>query len=1102
MATPAPAKWPQLSDFQEAMEEPRLCFQDPELQRSQPKRDPLGFPRIITGNFAGVCELRSGTQRWAVRFFWRQVSDQQRRYNIISQHLGNLKSQVFVDFQYKREGIRVHGKWYPIVIMEWVEGEPLSVFIEQRLGDPATLLSLAQQWRGLVIPLLRGLHVAHGDLQHGNVLVTPSSQIKLVDYDGMFVLPLKGEKSPELGHPNYAHPKRTPNNYDETLDNFPALVIYLSLVALANEPGLWRQFYTGENLILSAPDYKNPRQSAVMQRLKNSRDPYVKYLADCLERYCQGLLSQVPDLETVLSGAPAPASKPIHSSTPIASAPVSAPPQAQTSTSSPVSLQDATTNSVPWWQPAHTPSRHPHTVPPPNSSARSSSATRQGHAQIYFIEKNEIGFPDLEVNCGIKRESVTYANKGSGSLSGTVTTDAPQLLQVSPTALTQNSGDVEVSLDTGQLTWGRSYSQNVIINYNGADSPKKIPVRFRVKDSKVVIDAFNGLAKATLITSVFLGFVTEFMLGSLGVYVTFVEYLTIPLAAVLLTGLAVLALRWHSVRFLTQNGINGKSQAVVWARILAPSAICLGIFSLFTLTEQDPGSLVAVPKAPLATPARPSSGTAAPTLPPPPSASTAPTLRPLTSIESNLLYKIRNATLNMKDCGEKGIVKLKNGFFEEPYIRDDGKTSYSCQLWMDDVFAIGNLNRDGVDDAAIVVYSTGGGSGIFFEHHLLVQNKGRFVDVRSFELGDRVIIHSLSIETGEVLVDITSHGPDDPRCCPTNRQMQRYSLESTPIDPSELSSTPAQPIPQPLSSDTAAPNLPSPLPQSGTQWAEGEHHVYDMLVYASINGGIDYEAQILEKRRSLEALNVKPPSGDSKKARGFNDRGRALIQNSQVADAVQAFEEAYRTNPADAEIVNNLGYAYMKNGNLDAAEQFLYQALVLSPARSNAWANLGQIYAEQGNLAASVAGFANAYRFSRNQDATRRFLQGLVDKEDSKVQEAVKQTLQLKLVQAGRNDTPALSDQPPTGAAVSSATQAVEFSPGVYKVVRETTLRRSPGDDADIITQLHKGMKVHVVRTAGVGWLRIESSHTDRPPGYLRPEDIVAIEEKQNQKVQ
>jgi len=296
--------WPQLTDYGDVIQSPRQSFKDPELKVSHPKLGPTGLPFLISGNFAVVCEMRNSKQRLAVRCFSRPVTDQQRRYNLISQRLTDLKVESLVGFEFLPQGILVGGKWYPIVKMEWADGEPLNNFVERNLQKPVVLQELARKWRRL-IGQLRGLYIAHGDLQHGNVLVDSGGNVKFVDYDGMFVPQLRGEKSPELGHDNFRHPKRTPDYFDETLDNFPALVVYVSLLALAAEPGLLNQFHSGENLILSASDYKSPTRSAVMQRLKKNPDPQVKYLTECLERYCHGSIKQVLDLEKILEGAPA-----------------------------------------------------------------------------------------------------------------------------------------------------------------------------------------------------------------------------------------------------------------------------------------------------------------------------------------------------------------------------------------------------------------------------------------------------------------------------------------------------------------------------------------------------------------------------------------------------------------------------------------------------------------------------------------------------------------------------------------------------------------------------------------------------------------------------
>lgn len=164
--------WPDPADYQDAIRNPRICFQDSALRAGSVALTRQGLPRVASGNFASVYELRNGTQRWAVRCFLRQVVDQQRHYALLSQHLTGRWLSSLAKFAYLSQGIRVRGQWYPIVKMEWVEGEPLHTFVMRHVHDAKTLLALAAQWRGLVNSL-RGSRLAHGDLQHGNVLVTP-----------------------------------------------------------------------------------------------------------------------------------------------------------------------------------------------------------------------------------------------------------------------------------------------------------------------------------------------------------------------------------------------------------------------------------------------------------------------------------------------------------------------------------------------------------------------------------------------------------------------------------------------------------------------------------------------------------------------------------------------------------------------------------------------------------------------------------------------------------------------------------------------------------------------------------------------------------------
>lgn len=291
--------WPNHADYSDAVQNPELCFDLPELQTGVVATNPLGLPRALSGNFATVYEITGGGETHAVRCFIRQVTNQQARYSALQRYFEPLALPFLVPFEFVEQGIRVSRRMLPIVKMAWVAGAPLHNWIERNISAPEQLAWLAADWREL-LRQLKEHRIGHGDLQHGNVLVTDDGDLKLVDYDGIYVPLFARERSPELGHANYQHPRRTPELYDERLDHFSALLIYLSLRALAAEPALWTEYFNGDNLLATAVDLRVPRCSALWPRLLQSPDDDVRRLTVLLTDYLRVAPEQVPDLETVL----------------------------------------------------------------------------------------------------------------------------------------------------------------------------------------------------------------------------------------------------------------------------------------------------------------------------------------------------------------------------------------------------------------------------------------------------------------------------------------------------------------------------------------------------------------------------------------------------------------------------------------------------------------------------------------------------------------------------------------------------------------------------------------------------------------------------------
>lgn len=306
IATNASIVWPSSHDFVEAIQNPRLAFRDAELRDCDPAIDRFGMPLVAAGNFAYAFKLRDTTNKRAtgVRCFRGYIPDRDKRYSFIDAHLNAHPSPHLTSFEFDPDGILVGGRRYPIVSMEWIEGPTLDLYVEQVLGNKSALTHLADEWLK-VIGSLRETQVAHGDLQHGNLIVQ-NSQFRLIDLDGMFVPAMQGLSSNEIGHRHYQHPNRSFTDFNLTLDNFSALVIYLSLLGLAEAPELWRDFHD-ENLVFSEQDFVNPESSKLFGRLQKMTQP-IPQLADLLARAARAKPLDAPyllDLATRKSKLPA-----------------------------------------------------------------------------------------------------------------------------------------------------------------------------------------------------------------------------------------------------------------------------------------------------------------------------------------------------------------------------------------------------------------------------------------------------------------------------------------------------------------------------------------------------------------------------------------------------------------------------------------------------------------------------------------------------------------------------------------------------------------------------------------------------------------------------
>lgn len=224
----------------------------------------------------------------------------QSRYQAITDFALHNGNSYFVQTDYLREGILVNGTWYPVIKMEWVTGSPLNRYIESNIADVGELSRMAGRFRKLVRDLA-GYGIAHGDLQHGNILAH-SGTLRVIDYDGMYLPSIACFGGNNSGHPNYQHPGRNVGHFSASIDNFSAIVIYTGILALSHKPSLWQKYNNDENILFRQNDFINPDKSPLLRELQTLASPLPEYAAQIIG-LCRCDVSSIPSLEDFLAGS-------------------------------------------------------------------------------------------------------------------------------------------------------------------------------------------------------------------------------------------------------------------------------------------------------------------------------------------------------------------------------------------------------------------------------------------------------------------------------------------------------------------------------------------------------------------------------------------------------------------------------------------------------------------------------------------------------------------------------------------------------------------------------------------------------------------------------
>ncbi len=144
----------------------------------------------------------------------------------------------------------------------------------------------------------------------------------------------------------------------------------------------------------------------------------------------------------------------------------------------------------------------------------------------------------------------------------------------------------------------------------------------------------------------------------------------------------------------------------------------------------------------------------------------------VTNISAEIQSALDNATYS-SEFTKSGSVTLVNGEFSESIVEGS-----ATQLRIQNLeFTAIGTDADGEAMIATVLVSDPGGSGTFYSLHVMQYQDGTLVEVAATSLGDRVQINSVEIVDGVVVVDMITHGEEDPLCCPTQQVINTYQIQ-------------------------------------------------------------------------------------------------------------------------------------------------------------------------------------------------------------------------------------------------------------------------------------------------------------------------------------
>ena len=264
-------QYPLISEYVRAIQDASNNLD--KLAHLVPVLDDHGEPYRSSGAFAVVFKMKDEQtgKCYALKCFTEEQEGRAEAYLQIADELEFVDSSYITSVKYLDKEIFVDSSCvedeFPVLLMDWIDGETMESYIAENYQDNYAMAMLCYRFCKMAA-WLRSQPFAHGDIKPDNIMVRPDGSLTLIDYDGMFVSAMKGQKSPTIGTKDFSHPLRTVDDFDETIDDFALASIALSLKAISLKPSLLDEYGAADRLLFSAEDYRDLSKSKVMSALQ------------------------------------------------------------------------------------------------------------------------------------------------------------------------------------------------------------------------------------------------------------------------------------------------------------------------------------------------------------------------------------------------------------------------------------------------------------------------------------------------------------------------------------------------------------------------------------------------------------------------------------------------------------------------------------------------------------------------------------------------------------------------------------------------------------------------------------------------------------------